>query len=106
MRKTMIKKLLRAYNTSRELKFEVLAHGEVVRVALPQLLEHQIDGVLELLVILPHLHRVEHLQQGGDVLLLLRGLGMDVPDEGRVEKRLRLDPKIVPGLALPPWCWR
>lgn len=72
----------------------------MIRVAFPQLRKHQIDGVLELLVVLPHLHRIDELQQGGEVLLLLRGLEVYVPDERRVEQRLRLHPKIVPGLAL------
>ena len=65
-----------------------------------QRVKHQVYGVLELLVILPDLHRVDELDEGGEILFLHRGLVVDIPDEGAVQKRFRLDPEIVPGLAL------
>ena len=65
-----------------------------------QRVKHQVHGVLELLVILPDLHRVDELDEGGEILFLHRGLVVDIPNEGAVQKRLGLNPKIVPGLAL------
>ena len=65
-----------------------------------QLVEHQVHLIFELLVILPHLHRVDELDEGGEILFLHRGLIVDIADERAVQKRLRLDPEIVPGLAL------
>ena len=65
-----------------------------------QRVKHQVYGVLELLVILPDLHRVDELDKGGEILFLHWGLVVDIPDEGAVQKRFRLDPEIVPDLAL------
>ena len=65
-----------------------------------QRVKYQVHGVLELLVILPDLHRIDELDEGGEILFLDGGLIVDIPDESAVQKRLRLDPKIVPGLAL------
>ena len=84
----------------RQLIFFVLPDGEVVGLALLQILKHQVNRVLEVLVVLPRLHCVEKLDQRGEVLLVLRGLIVDVADERRVEQRLGLHPEIVPGLAL------
>ena len=64
-----------------------------------QLVEHQVHLIFELLVILPHLHRVDELDEGGEILFLHRGLIVDIADERAVQKRLRLDPEIVPSLA-------
>ena len=65
-----------------------------------QLVEHQVNGVFVFLVILPNFHAVYHLDEGGKILFLRRGLIVDVPNQGTVQQRFRLDPKIVPGLAL------
>ena len=78
----------------------VLTDGEVVGLLCLQRVKHQVHGVLELLVILPDLHRVDELDEGGEILFLHRGLVVDIPNEGAVQKRLGLNPKIVPGLAL------
>ena len=65
-----------------------------------QLIEHQIHGILKFLIVLPDLHRIDELNEGGEVLFLNRSLIVDVPDERAVQKRFRLDPEVVPGLAL------
>ena len=72
----------------------------MVGVPLFQLIEHQVHGVFELLIVLPDLHAVDHLDEGGEVLFLHRGLIVDVADQRAVQQRFRLDPEIVPGLAL------
>ena len=96
----MIKKSLRAYISRSQLVLFVLTDGEVVGLLCLQRVKHQVHGVLELLVILPDLHRVDELDEGGEILFLHRGLVVDVADERAVQQRLGLDPEIVPGLAL------
>ena len=81
MTKTMIKKSLRAYISRRQLVFLILPHRKVVGASGFQLVEHQVHLIFELLVILPHLHRVDELDEGGEVLFLHRGLVVDVADE-------------------------
>ena len=66
-----------------------------------QLLKYQIDRVFELLIVLPHLHGVYHLNEGGEVLLLHRRFVPEVADEGGVEQGFRLAPEIVAALAVP-----
>ena len=44
--------------------------------------------------------RVE-LDEGGEVLFLLRGFVVDIADERRVEQRLGLLPEVVPGFPVP-----
>ena len=100
MTKTMIKKSLRAYISRRQLIFFILPHRKVAGLAGFQLVEHQVHGVFELLIVLPDLHAVDHLDEGGEILFLHRGLVVDVADERAVQQRLGLDPEIVPGLAL------
>ena len=81
MTKAMIKKSLRAYISRRQLVFLVLPHREVVGASGFQLVEHQVHLIFELLVILPHLHRVDELDEGGEILFFHRGLIVDVADE-------------------------
>ena len=96
----MIKKSLRAYITRRQLIFLILPDGEMVGLAYLQTLEHLIYGVLKILIVLPHLHGVQELDQRGEILLLLRGFIVDVADQRRVEQRFGLQPKIVAGFAV------
>ena len=72
-----------------------------MRLPFCQFLKHQIDGIFEVLVVLPHLHGVDHFDEGGEVLLLNRRFVVDIADERRVEQRLRLAPEIVAALAVP-----
>ena len=90
MTKTMIKKSLRAYISRGQFIFGILPHREVVGVPLFQLIEHQVHGVFELLIVLPDLHAVYHLDECGKVLFLHRGLVVDVADERTVQQRLGL----------------
>ena len=62
----------------------------MVRVFLFQRVKEQVNGVLKALVILPHLHRVQHLYQRGKILLIRRGLIVDIANQRRIQKRLRL----------------
>ena len=65
-----------------------------------QRVKHQVHGVFELLVILSDLHRIDELDEGGEILFLHRGLVVDIPDEGAVQKRFRLDPDVYKRQAL------
>ena len=69
----MIKKSLRAYITCSQLVKFVLPSGKAVGLLFCQFFKQQIHRVLVFLVVLQHLHGVQHFQQGGEVLLLDRG---------------------------------
>ena len=86
----LLKKSFRAYNTSGSFIFGILPHRDVVGVPLFQLIEHQVHGVFELLIVLPDLHAVDHLNEGGEVLFLHRGFVVDVTDQRAVQQRFRL----------------
>ena len=86
----MIKKSLRAYITRRQLVFFILPQGEVVRVFLLQGVKEKVNSVFETLVILPHLHSVQHFYQRGKILFVGRGLVVDIADQRRVEQGFRL----------------
>ena len=86
----MIKRVLRAYNTSRQLVFAVLLDRKVVRVAGFQLVEHDIHGVLEGLIVLSGFRGIDHLKERSEVFLLFRCLVPDVTDEGCVVELFRL----------------
>ena len=73
----------------------------MIRLTACQLLEGQIHVVLKGLIVLAHLHGVDELDERGEVLFLLRGFVVDIPDERRVEQRLGLLPEIVPGFPVP-----
>ena len=51
--------------------FFVLPDCEVFRILLPQVLKHNIHGILELFIILPDLHGVDEIDQGCDFLFLI-----------------------------------
>ena len=96
----LIKKSLRAYNTRRKLIFLILPYGEVVRLAALQFLESQINGILKVLIVFTHFHRVHHLDQRGKILFFLGRFIVDIPDQRRVEKRFCLLPEIIAALAV------
>ena len=58
-----MKKLSRAYNTGRQLKFPVLPDGKVAGLLAFQLLKQIIHIVLEALVLLPDFHGAQHVDQ-------------------------------------------
>ena len=90
--------------------FGCFARSQLVLLILPdckmlglflfQLRKHQVNRILKFLVILPNLHGIDELNEGGKVLLLHRGFIVDVADERRVQQGFCLDPEIVPGFAL------
>ena len=86
----MIKKSLRAYITRSQLVFAVLLDRKVVRVAGFQLVEHDIHGVLEGLIVLSGFRGIDHFEQGSKVFLVIRCLVPDVTDEGCIVQLLRL----------------
>ena len=91
----MINKSLRAYITSSQAVLGVLTHSEVLRLFLCQLLKHQIDRVLKLLIVLPDLHGVDKRHQRGEVLFLHRGLVMEIADQRGIQKRFGFGPELV-----------
>ncbi len=82
-----------------QLIFLILPHCKVVWLLGFQCIKHQVHRVLELLVILPDLHGVDELDEGGEVLLLHRSLIVDIPNERAIQQGFCFDPEIVPGLA-------
>ena len=86
----MIKKSLRAYITCRQLKLLILPHGKVFRLAFFQRFKHQIDGILEILVVLPDLHRVNHADQHRKVAIFRWSNVIQIADQGGIEQRFRL----------------
>ena len=73
----------------------------MIRLPLRQLLEGQIHVVLKGLIVLAHLHGVDELDEGGEILFLLGGFVVDIADECRVEQRLGFLPEVVPGFPVP-----
>ena len=73
----------------------------MVRVLLCKFLKHQIHRILELFIILPDFHCVDHFKQGRKILLLFRSLIMDVPNQCGVKQCLCFQPEIVSAFALP-----
>lgn len=90
-----MKKLSRAYNTGGHLVFGILAYSEVSRLPLAQIRKLQIHFVLVILIVLTGIHLVEHVDQGRKVLLLRRQLIVDISDQGDIQERLCLYPKVI-----------
>ena len=65
-----------------------------------QRFKHQIHRVFEGLIFFADLGGIEHFQQRGHVLFLLRGLVPDVGDERLVVQSLGLLPEILPAFAV------
>ena len=74
----------------RHLILEILPDREVFRLLLGELFKQLINLVLEILVILPHLHLIEQINERGEVLLFLGQLIVDIPDQGDVQQRFGL----------------
>jgi len=92
----LIKKSFRAYNTGSQLVKFVLPSGKGIGLLFRQFFKQQIHRVLIFLVILQHLHGVQHFQQGSKVLLLHRGFIVQIGDQGGEQKTLRFFPEWVP----------
>ena len=78
-----------------QLVFLVLFDCEMVRLFFLQTGEHEINGALVCLVVLPGLACVYHFQKGDEVLFFLRGLIPDIANQGTVQEAFRLDPEIL-----------
>ena len=86
----MIKKSLRAYITCRQLILLILANCKMFRLLLFQFFKKLVHGILKFLIILAGFAGVDELQQGGEVLLFLRGFIPDVADQCTVEQAFGL----------------
>ena len=76
----MIKKSLRAYITRRKFVFAVLLDRKMLRVFFFQTFKHEVNRVLEILVVLAGFRRIYHFKQRREVLLVLRGFIPDIAD--------------------------
>ena len=74
----------------------VLPPGKAVGLLFCQFFKQQIHRVLVFLVILQHLHGVQHFQQGSKVLFLGRGFIMQIGDQGGQQKTFTFLPEGVP----------
>ena len=83
----------------RHLVLLVLPNRKMFWLSLGQIVEYLINLVAKALVVLPHLHLIQHVDQRRKVLLLRRQLVMDVADQGDVQQRFGLDPEILSGFA-------
>ena len=72
----------------------------MLRVLFLQVLKHDVDRILELLVIFTDLHGVDELDQRGKVLFLFRCLIVDIADQRAVKEGLRFRPEFVTGFAV------
>ena len=95
----MIIKSPRAYNTCCQFVFLILPNSKVLGVLFFQFGKHEIHRILKLLIIFPDFHGIDELNEGGEILFLHRGLIVDVPDEGCVQKGFCFHPEIVTGFA-------
>ena len=96
----MIKRVLRAYNSCRQLEFFILAHREAIRLFPLQILKHQVNGIPEILVVLARLHTADHINQRREVALFLQRFLPQIADQRRVEQYFRFLPKWIAALAL------
>ena len=71
------------------------------RVLFLKSLKHDVNRILELLVILPDLHGVDEFDQGGEVLFLDRCFIMDISDQCAVEQRFSFRPEFITGFSVP-----
>lgn len=86
----MIKRVLRAYNSCRQLEFFILAHREAIRLFPLQILKHQVNGIPEILVVLARLHAADHINQRRKVAIFLQRFLPQIADQRRVEQHFRL----------------
>ena len=80
----MIKRVLRAYNSRRQLIFLILPHSKVFRFAFFQCFKHQIDGILEIFVVL--LIALINPDYDPDGLIRRRKVGRFVGFDRRVQR--------------------
>ena len=69
----------------------------MLRVFFFQTFKHEVNRVLEVLVVLAGFRRIYHFKQRREVLFFLRGFVPNVADKGAVKEPFRFYPKILPG---------
>ena len=84
----------------RQLKGFILPHCEMVRRVSLQVCKQQIYGVLKVLIILPHLHTAQHIQQAAEILLLRRTLIMQVSNQRGQQQTFAFVPEGVSAFSL------
>ena len=72
----------------------------MVGIFLLKLFKEQIHRVLEVFVILPDFHRIDHFNQGREVVFLLRRTVMNISNQRRIEQGFRFHPEIIATFAL------
>ena len=77
-------------HTSSQLVFLVLPDSEVLGLLMLQAFKHDVQRILVVLIILAGIHRIEHINQGTEILLRLGCLVMDVADQSRIKQRFSL----------------
>ena len=95
----LIKNTLKIYNTGSQFVLFILAYSKMFRLFPLEFFKHQIHRILEILVILPSLHAVDHLDQRGEILLALQGFIVNVSDKRCIQQRLGFDPEILAAFA-------
>ena len=83
-----------------QLVFGILAHSEVLGIALCKAVKHIVHSVFEALVILPDFHAVYHFHQRIHVAFFLRPLKDDVGHKGAVQEGFCFCPELVALLAV------
>ena len=73
----------------------VLPPGKAVGLLFCQFLKQQIHRILVFLIVLQHLHGVQHFQQGGEILLLHRGFIMQIGNQGSQKQSFGFFPERV-----------
>ena len=63
-----------------------MPHCEVVRGVSLQVRKQQIYRVLKILIVFPHLHTAQHIQQTAEILLLRQTLIMQVSNQRRQQQ--------------------
>ena len=96
----MIKKSLRAYITCRQLEFSILAYSEAIRLFPLQILKHQVNRILEILVILARLHTADHINQRRKVAIFLQRFLPQIADQRGIEQDFRFLPKWIAAFTL------
>ena len=73
----------------------VLPPCKAVRLCFCQIFKEQINRVLVFLIVLQHLHSIEHFQQGRKILFLYWGFIMQIGDKRSQQKTFRFFPERV-----------
>ena len=86
--------------TSSQLILLVLTYSKVVRLFCFQSIKHQVNRVLELFIIFTDFHRIDELDQSGEVLLFHRCFIVDIADQCCVQQSFSLNPEVITGFTL------